>query len=216
MNKIKAVIFDMDGVIIDSEPLWKIAIINVMKQEGFDFTIAMCNRTKGMRMDEVSVFWKEELNANFSPKKITKDVIHELINLVKKQGKAIAGLLDLLHYFKDQNLKIALASSSSMQIINTVLEKLEIREYFEVIHSAETEEYGKPHPQVFITTANMLNISPENCLVIEDSLHGVIAGKAAKMKVIAMPEIGEPKLNKFTIADEIVNSLVDIINLFKN
>jgi len=215
MIKVEAVIFDMDGVIIDSEPLWKIAIIKVMKQEGYDFTIEMCNRTKGMRMDEVAVFWKNELNADFNPNLINIRVITELINLVKEQGKEINGLKNLLEYIKGQNLKIALASSSTMQIINVVLEKLKIKQYFEVIHSAENEEYGKPHPQVFITTATKLSVKPEECLVIEDSLHGVIAGKAAKMKVIAMPEIGEPKINKFSVADWIVDSLDEIKDILK-
>ena len=215
MIKVEAVIFDMDGVIIDSEPLWKIAIIKVMKQEGYDFTIEMCNRTKGMRMDEVAVFWKNELNADFNPNLINIRVITELINLVKEQGKEINGLKNLLEYIKGQNLKIALASSSTMQIINIVLEKLKIKQYFEVIHSAENEEYGKPHPQVFITTATKLSVKPEECLVIEDSLHGVIAGKAAKMKVIAMPEIGEPKINKFSVADWIVDSLDEIKDILK-
>lgn len=215
MIKVEAVIFDMDGVIIDSEPLWKIAIIKVMKQEGYDFTIEMCNRTKGMRMDEVAVFWKNELNADFNPNLINIRVVTELINLVKEQGKEINGLKNLLEYIKGQNLKIALASSSTMQIINIVLEKLKIKQYFEVIHSAENEEYGKPHPQVFITTATKLSVKPEECLVIEDSLHGVIAGKAAKMKVIAMPEIGEPKINKFSVADWIVDSLDEIKDILK-
>lgn len=207
---IEAIIFDMDGVIIDSEPLWKKAIINVMKQEGFDFTIEMCNRTKGMRVDEVIKYWKTELNADFDSNKLSKDIVEEVIYLIKKEGEAIEGLEKILKKAKINNMKIALASSSPSLIINVVLKKLNIIDYFDIVQSAEKEEFGKPHPGVFITTAKKLNVNPVNCLVIEDSLHGVIAGKAAKMKVVAMPEKEEKQLNKFAIADSIVNKLTEI------
>jgi sugar-phosphatase len=207
---IEAIIFDMDGVIIDSEPLWKKAIINIMRQEGFDFTIDMCNRTKGMRVDEVIKYWKTELKADFDSNKLSKEIVEEVIYLIKKEGESIQGLEKLLDKAKSNNLKIALASSSPSIIINVVLKKLNIIDYFDIIQSAEKEEFGKPHPGVFITTAKKLNVNPINCLVIEDSLHGVIAGKAAKMKVIAIPEKEEKQLNKFSIADSIVNKLKEI------
>ncbi|MEZ7901037.1 MAG: HAD superfamily hydrolase (TIGR01509 family) [Urechidicola sp.] len=207
---IEAIIFDMDGIIIDSEPLWKKAIINVMKQVGFNFTIDMCNRTKGMRVDEVIKYWKTELNADFDSNKLSKDIVEEVIYLIKKEGEAIEGLEKVLKKAKSNNLKIALASSSPSLIINVVLKKLNIIDYFDVVQSAEKEDFGKPHPGVFITTAKKLNVSPVKCLVIEDSLNGVIAGKSAKMKVVAMPEKEEKQLNKFVIADSIVNKLTEI------
>ena len=207
---IEAIIFDMDGIIIDSEPLWKKAIINVMKQVGFNFTIDMCNRTKGMRVDEVIKYWKTELNADFDSNKLSKDIVEEVIYLIKKEGEAIEGLEKVLKKAKSNNLKIAIASSSPSLIINVVLKKLNIIDYFDVVQSAEKEDFGKPHPGVFITTAKKLNVSPVKCLVIEDSLNGVIAGKSAKMKVVAMPEKEEKQLNKFVIADSIVNKLTEI------
>lgn len=207
---IEAIIFDMDGVIIDSEPLWKKAIINVMKREGFDFTIDMCNRTKGMRVDEVIRFWKVELNADFDSNKLSKEIVEEVIFLIKQEGESMEGLEELLVKAKNKNLKIALASSSPSIIINVVLTKLNILTYFDVVQSAEYEEYGKPHPGVFITAANKMQVDPANCLVVEDSLHGVIAAKAAKMKVAALPEKEEKQLHKFAIADSIVNKLNEI------
>ncbi len=206
----QAIIFDMDGVIIDSEPLWKKAIIQIMNNYGYDFDIEMCNRTKGMRVDEVTLFWKEELKAPFDSDIVAKEIVAEVIRLISEEGEEMEGLEDLLKRAKSNNLRIALASSSSLNIIETVLTKLNIKSYFEVVQSAEKEEYGKPHPAVFITAANNLGISPTNCLVIEDSLNGVIAGKAAKMKVVAIPENGEPQLNKFLIADQVINSLKEL------
>ena len=79
-----------------------------------------------------------------------------------------------------------------------------------MVQSAEKEQYGKPHPAVFITAANNLGVSPNNCIVIEDSLNGVIAGKAAKMKVVAIPEPDEQQIEKFVIADQIITSLREL------
>lgn len=203
----EAIIFDMDGVIIDSEPLWKKAIIQVMKNHGFEFTIAMCNRTKGMRVDEVTKFWKMELLASFDSNNLAQEIVKQVIYLINTEGVEMNGLKKLLNRIQSKGLKIGLASSSSLEIIQSVLNKLEIFSYFDCIQSAENEEYGKPHPAVFISTAKELNINPFNCLVIEDSLNGVIAAKAAQMKVIAMPESNETKLAKFAIADDIISDL---------
>lgn len=206
----KAIIFDMDGVIIDSEPLWKKAIIQIMNNYGYNFDIEMCNRTKGMRVDEVTLFWKEELNAPFDSKIVAEEIVEEVIRLISLDGKEMDGLEDLLKRAKSENIRIALASSSSLTIIETVLTRLNISSYFEVVQSAEKEQYGKPHPAVFITAANNLGVSPNNCIVIEDSLNGVIAGKAAKMKVVAIPDPDEQHIEKFVIADQIITSLREL------
>lgn len=206
----KALIFDMDGVIIDSEPLWKKAIIEVMRHYGYEFDIEMCNRTKGMRIDEVTLFWKKELNSDFDSLIVANEIIEELIVMINREGEIMPGILKTIESATNKNLKIALASSSSLKIIESVLNKLSIKKYFEVIKSAENEEYGKPHPQVFISTAKKLNVLPEECMVIEDSINGVIAAKAAKMTVIAVPEKEEIHLPQFSIADKVLENLTQL------
>ncbi len=207
---IKALIFDMDGVLIDSEPLWKKAIQKVMRKYGYEFSYDMCNETKGMRVDEVTQYWKHKLNASFEPNHTSEEIIEEVITLIKTEGTAMEGVFETIEKAKKKNLKLALASSSSMRIIETVLEKLEIKTHFEAIHSAENEVYGKPHPQVFISAANSLSIEPQKCLVIEDSINGVIAAKAAKMKVVAIPEKKEFQMTQFSIADNVLSTLSEI------
>lgn len=211
MNKIKAVIFDMDGVIIDSEPLWKKAEINVFKKYGYHFTNEMCEETKGMRVDEVTHYWKEKLNASFNADTLKEDIISSIILLIKSEGKPLTGLIELLTYLRKVGFKTAIASSSTMQIIEAVVNSLQLNAYFDAIHSAEFEEYGKPHPQVFINTAKMLAVSPYECVVIEDSLNGLIAALAAKMKTIALPCKDEPNLSKFIIANKIAISHHEIL-----
>lgn len=211
MSEIKAVIFDMDGVIIDSEPLWKKAEISVFKKYGYDFTYEMCEETKGMRVDEVTIYWKKKLKANFDAHQVKEEIVETIIELIKKEGKALPGLIELIQKLKSLNYRIAIASSSPIKIIRAVTEALDIEDYFEVIHSAEFEEYGKPHPQVFITASQKLHVHTDECIVIEDSLHGIIAALAAKMKVIALPCDDEIKLDKFIIANHIAQSHYDIL-----
>jgi sugar-phosphatase len=102
---------------------------------------------------------------------------------------------------KENGLKIGLATSSYSVLINTVMDVLDIRHFFDYTHSAESEEYGKPHPAVYLTVATFLNIPPTKCLVIEDSLNGIISGKAARMKVVCIPEKTHTPDPKLSLAD---------------
>ena len=188
---IEAVIFDMDGLIIDSEPLWKIAEIESFKEIGFDFTKEMCALTTGMRIDEVVHYWRKKLKwESPSNNEVVNSIQSKMIDLIKKNGSLLPGVLDTLKLLKEKNIPIALASSSAMVLIDTVVNSLGIKDYFKIIHSAENEKAGKPDPAVFLTTAKLLKIEPEKCLVLEDSKAGMEAGLNAKMRTIVIPEIG--------------------------
>ncbi|MBL4669545.1 MAG: hexitol phosphatase HxpB [Flavobacteriales bacterium] len=211
---IKAVIYDMDGVIIDSEPLWREALIHCFNKVGFDFTQDKCRITQGMRLIEVVEYWyAEQPWEGTSIKDVEQDILKKVTNLISEKGVAIKGVYESLNYFKDKGYKIALASSSAMSLINVVLEKLDITTKFEVINSAEHLDYGKPHPEIFIKTALQLNVSPTECLVIEDSFHGVLAAKAALMKVIAIPEEKYHNNPRFSIADYNIKSLNELVQI---
>ncbi len=204
----QAIIFDMDGVLIDSEPLWKIAEIKGFGKVGLDLTNTDCEESVGLRIDEVVKLWYKKMPwKGSSCEEVTNDIVEILIQEIKKQGKALSGVREALEKCKLAGLKIGLATSSYQSIINAVLEKLAIRSYFDVVHSAEFELFGKPHPSVFLTTAEKLGVSPLNCLVIEDSLNGVVAAKAARMKVIAIPEKSHAYNPKLVLADQIINGL---------
>ena len=188
-NLIKGVIYDMDGLIINSEPLWKIAIIESFKEIGFDFTFEMCTQTTGMRIDEVVNFWWKKLKwQNFTQKEVVSSIEKKMIYLIKYNGELLPGVLDSLKLLNKAQITIALASSSSMTLINTTLDSLKIRKYFQFINSAEKEIEGKPNPAVFLSTAKRMKILPKNCLVLEDSKAGMLAGLNAKMRTIIIPE----------------------------
>ena len=186
---IKGVIYDMDGLIINSEPLWKTAEIESFKEIGVDFTMEMCAQTTGMRIDEVVNFWWNKLKwENFTQKDIVNSIEKKMIHLIKNKGELLPGVLDSLNLLYKAQITIALASSSSMLLINTTLDTLKIRKYFQFIHSAENEIAGKPNPAVFLSTAKSMKIHPKNCLVLEDSKAGMLAGLNANMRTIVIPE----------------------------
>ncbi len=207
---IKAVIFDMDGLLINSEPFWQESETKVFTSIGLDVNKKMFEQFMGKRIDEVvEVMYKMSPWNHVSKEKVVEDIVENVIRLVLEKGECLAGVRKTLENLKKASFKIGLASSSKMKIISAVLDKLKLHEYFEVIHSAEFEKYGKPHPQVFISTADMLGIHPSECVVFEDSLNGVISALAAGMKCIAVPEKDAYNLNKFIISNQVLDSLND-------
>lgn len=208
---IEAVIYDMDGILIDSEPFWHEAEIKIFKKVNIELTNEMCTSTAGMRIDSVINHWYVKYPwDNYTEVEVAEMVMNEVKQLVETKGEALPGVYQSIELFKSLNLPLAIASSSHMRLIEAVVEKLSLKEHFDVIHSAENDTHGKPHPAVFLSAAEKLNVKPENCLVIEDTIFGVISGLAAKMKVVAVPE-GENKSNdRFKVANLILDSLVEM------
>ena len=211
---IKAVIYDMDGVIINSEPLWREALIHCFNEVGFDFSQDKCRKTQGMRLIEVVEYWyTEQPWDGKSIIDVEQEILQTITDLIIEKGTKMEGVASSINYFRSKGYKIALASSSSLSLINTVLDKLNIGNEFDAISSAENLDYGKPHPEVFIKMALQLNVKPMECLVIEDSFHGVLAGKSALMQVIAIPEEKYHNDARFSIADYNIKSLNEIEQL---
>lgn len=205
---IKAAIFDMDGLLIDSEPLWKKAEIRIFGDLGINLTPELCGITEGLRVDEVVAYWDREFPGKISnQEKTINDIVKGVGNLIYNEGNALPGVVEALCFFQERNVPIALASASSYYLIEIALKKLNIESYFNVVQSAQNLEYGKPHPQVFIKAAAKLNVNPVDCLVFEDSLFGVLAGKAARMKVVAVPYAHNFNKEGFCIADAKIKSL---------
>jgi sugar-phosphatase len=193
-----AVIFDMDGVLIDSEPLWKIAMEKVFSALGCQLSKNDFQKTVGLRIDEVITYWNKDQNLGIQDVSLVEtSIIDQMIELVTESPVPLIGVIDTLKFLKSKKVKIGLATSSPERLMIAVLEGLKIKDFFNVAHSAQFEDFGKPHPAVYLTAAQKLKVDSQKCLVIEDSLNGVISGMSAKMKVVCIPEkthLKEPRL----------------------
>ena len=208
-TRVDAIIFDMDGLLIDSEPLWRIAEIEMLSAVGVPITEEDAVATTGLRTDEVVELWYDRYPWPDPPRKeIEARIITRLIALVRERGSVMPGVHEALQAVS-AGFPLAIASSSTSEIIAAVLKTLAIEGYFQVTQSAEHEPYGKPHPGVYIEAARRLGVEPSRCLAFEDSPNGVIAAKAARMFCIAVPDPALKDDRRLQAADLILPSLTD-------
>ncbi len=208
----------MDGLLINSEPLWRRAEIEIFKTVGISLTENDCRETMGYRLNEVVELWyRRKPWQNKSIKAVEQAILNRVSELIGLDGEILPGVESAIAQCQNSGLELAIASSSPLLLIQSVVKLLQFENVFSVLHSAQFEEFGKPHPAVFISTAEKLNVLPEECLVFEDSFHGVIAGLAAKMKVIAVPDTNSYSDVKFKSAQLVLKSLeeFDFENQFK-
>ena len=203
----------MDGLLVDSEPWWRVAESNIFGMLSVSPTEDEFEKMMGNRIQEVITNWHAKHPwDDFSLEKTMNDIVDEVGRLVTENAQLMPGVIDSLEYFKQKNIPIALASSSPLRLIQKLITNYQIDHYFTVVRSAEFEQRGKPHPDVFLSTANALNVSPEACLVFEDSYNGVLAAKAAGMKCVAVPAPEHHAQERFDIADWKWKSLMEIRN----
>lgn len=205
---IDTVIFDMDGLLVDSEPLWTIAMQEVFASVNARISPEMAHRTTGLRTAEVIDYWYEYFKwEGKSKQQVAGEIIESIGSLVIAKGKLMDGVLPVLELFRKKGFKMGLASSSPIGFIEKVLLHFRLTEYFSQLASGEFEPYGKPHPGVYLTCAQRLESSPLNCLAFEDSINGMIAAKAARMKVVAVPEEHNRNNPRYVLADQKLDSL---------
>lgn len=205
------VIFDMDGLLIDSEPYWKIAEKEVFGKLGLNLTDDLLRQVMGFRLSEVVQYWYHYQpwpEPNFE--QTERDVLDCVKQLIQQHADAMPGVYEVLTHCKQNNFKMALASSSAMELIEVVIDKLNIRHFFDMVWSAQYEKYGKPHPAIFLSVSRKLQVEPKHCVVFEDAINGVIAAKAARMYCIAIPEEVSYNDPRFAIADVKTQSLLNI------
>ncbi|WED23128.1 hexitol phosphatase HxpB [Vibrio sp. JC009] len=208
---IKAVIFDMDGLMIDSEPLWRQAQEEVFQSCGVNMTQKDAEETTGIRINEiVDIWYSRQPWEKFSKQDVTTAIVERVAEKILMTKPAMPGIHNAIEMAKDQGLKLAVASSSPMSLVKATINALGLNGTFEVLNSAENLEYAKPHPEVYINTAKAMGVDPSECIAIEDSFTGLLAAKSANMKTIVIPEAEAFGADKWVIADQKLSSLEEV------
>ena len=201
----------MDGLLLDTEPLWGISMNRVAVKHGIAITPDRFKETTGLRIYEVTEHWSRHYPwAGSSAQHVAEEILDDIIALSKEQGGIMNGVLPLLDLLERRKMKIGLATSSPTRMVHALLEHFGIAGRFHCVTSADVVEMGKPHPAVFLHCAKSLGSLPHECLVLEDSVNGAIAGKAARMKVIAVPDELHWDDPRFSVADRKLRSLEDL------
>lgn len=207
-----AALFDMDGLLIDSEPLWDRAEMDIFSTLGIDLTRRHeLPDTLGLRIDQTVRMWYETLPwSGPSEQEVTQRIIARAMDLIATERPLLPGVESALTLCKQHNLKTGLVSASPLFMLEAVLEMFNLRHYFDVLSSAENLPYSKPHPQVYLNAADALNVDPLRCVALEDSVNGMVASKAARMRSIVIPAASHQDDARWSLAEVKLTSLAKL------
>jgi HAD superfamily hydrolase (TIGR01509 family) len=207
---IEAVVFDMDGVLLDSEPIWRAVEIEVFGRLGVHLEERDLLRTMGVRIADVVRLWHErEPWDGPSIEEVADEIVERVASAIEREATLNDGAEEAIDRLRTLGLRLALASSSPMRLIDAVLRMGRLADRFDVVLTGEDEPHGKPSPDVYLSAARALGVPPERCLSIEDSINGVRAAKAAGMVTIAVPP-PETRNGDVGGADLILGSLTEL------
>jgi HAD superfamily hydrolase (TIGR01509 family) len=207
---VDAVIFDLDGVLIDSEQVWDDVRQAYVRERGGTWLPGADRQMMGMSTQEWSAYLHDELGVASTPDAIAVDVIAEMGRRYGASPPVLPGATEAVRRLAGR-WPLGLASSSPARLIEAVLEALEVRPLFQVVLSSELVERGKPAPDVYLAVAERLGVAPGRCAAIEDSTNGLRAATAAGMRVVAVPNRAfPPDPTAVASADAVVESLDDL------
>ena len=214
---IKAVLFDMDGLMVDTESLATEAFIHSAKKQGYDMTKEETLLVLGFTTKSIYEFWENYFkNSDVSGKQLVDDHYKYIENILFTTGpRKMPYIEELLKYLKESNYKVAVASSSNMDHIINNMEKTGLKKYIDEFASGAEVENGKPAPDIFLLAAERLGVKPEECLVLEDSKAGVLAGSSAGAKVIMVPDMLKPDEECKERTYRIVGNLGEVISILE-
>jgi sugar-phosphatase len=211
-NPVRGVIFDMDGLIVDSEPFWRRVEAACFDELGADIRPFLGHGyTMGLRVDEAVHFLVEASGlAGIDEEALASRIVSDMVATITAEAVLFPGVYEALDLFANLGLRIALASGSTPPVIDAVLRRFDLTSRFDLVCSAIDDDLGKPHPSIFLRAATLLSIEPTSMLVLEDSLNGVISAKAARMRVVAVPHPDDAGDPRFSLADLVLGSLLEL------
>lgn len=209
---VRGVIFDMDGLIVDSEPFWRRVEAACFDELGVDIRPFLGHGyTMGLRVDEAVHFLCVASGLSGIDELALADrLVDDMVAIIGAEAVMFPGVGEALDLFAEVGLRVGLASGSTPPVIDAVLQRFDLTSRFEVVCSAVNDDFGKPHPAIFLRAASLLEIEPTAMLVLEDSLNGVLAAKAARMRVVAVPHPDDAGDPRFSIADLVLGSLLEL------
>ena len=215
--EIKAVLFDMDGLMIDTESLSTEAFINSAKVQGYNMTKEETLKVLGFTKANIYQFWIDYFQGtNVDGKKLVDDHYEYIENVLYTVGpEKMPYVEELLKYLRENNYKIAVASSSDTADIKNNLEKTKLEKYIDEIASGAEVENGKPAPDVFLLAAERLGVDAKDCLILEDSKAGIKAGKASGAMVFMVPDMFTVDKECEDTADRILTNLGEVIEILE-
>ena len=215
--EIKAVLFDMDGLMVDTESLSTEAFINSAKAQGYNMNKEETLKVLGFTKANIYQFWIDYFQGtNVDGKKLVDDHYEYIENVLYTVGpEKMPYVEELLKYLRENNYKIAVASSSDTADIKNNLEKTKLEKYIDEIASGAEVENGKPAPDVFLLAAERLDVDPKDCLILEDSKAGIKAGKASGAMVFMVPDMYTVDKECEDTADRILTNLGEVIEILE-
>ena len=215
--EIKAVLFDMDGLMVDTESLSTEAFINSAKAQGYNMTKEETLKVLGFTKANIYQFWIDYFQGtNADGKKLVDDHYEYIENVLYTVGpEKMPYVEELLKYLRENNYKIAVASSSDTADIKNNLEKTKLEKYIDEIASGAEVENGKPAPDVFLLAAKRLGVDAKDCLILEDSKAGIKAGKASGAMVFMVPDMFTVDKECEDTADRILTNLGEVIGILE-
>jgi HAD superfamily hydrolase (TIGR01509 family) len=199
---VEAVVFDLDGVIVDSEPIWDEVRERYTLERGGRYDDKAQRAMMGMSSTEWSRYIHDELGVNVPPVQINADVVELMAARYREHLPLIPGALEGVERMAC-SFPCGLASSSNRRLIDEVLELGELAEFFRATVSSEEVPRGKPAPDVYLEAARRLGVAPEGCAAIEDSHAGIRSAKAACMRVVAIPNPHYPPDEEALVAADV-------------
>lgn len=215
INNYEAVIFDMDGTLIDSMWMWQQIDIDFLEERGLEFPDNLSKEIEGMSYTETAEYFIKRFDLNYTLDELKK-IWHDMaVDYLEHKVKLKDGIIELLELIKSKGIPMGIGTSASRDFANIVLKANGITEYFEVIRTSCEVEKGKPFPYIFLKVAEDLGIDPERCLVFEDTEAGVDAALNAGMDVVAVHDEASAEYKEILTdkATEYVYTVREIIEL---
>jgi beta-phosphoglucomutase-like phosphatase (HAD superfamily) len=184
---IEAVIFDMDGLLVDSEPVWDRARKEMANEAGKEWDQEDHKAVMGVSTQEWAAYMINRLGLTLPPREVQEQIVERMVEMYRIGIPYFPGAIEAVHLAAN-HFPTALASGSHRMLIDTVAADAPMRGKFQVIVAADEVGAGKPAPDVYLAAAHRLGVKPENCVCLEDSGNGILAGVRAGMKVIAVPD----------------------------